>query len=211
MELIGNQEDKELSKIRYQTYIRGVIQTFNLILELRQKLIKQEIKEQALYNASERSRSANNQGLSPTESYIGIKNSKINKTLLEQERSSLDMPTVKLMKSYKNSNQLSIGSLPSIKNRSRQNKTTIESLEKTSLTLPNTSKIEFTMYQETMKIQKAKNLMRNVLKNKLEQDLKAWELEQKMKEKAKKHDEALKQNLYEQQVKKAKKENKKMY
>ena len=53
-------------------------------------------------------------------------------------------------------------------NRSRQN----DFESKHCVTLPNSSKIEFTMFKESMKIEKQRKLMKNMLKNQIEQDRK---------------------------------------
>jgi hypothetical protein len=50
-----------------------------------------------------------------------------------------------------------------------------------------------------------------MLRNRIEQDRKVYEMELKHKEKAKKHEESMKQNIYDKQIMINKKENKKMY
>jgi hypothetical protein len=78
------------------------------------------------------------------------------------------------------------------------------------MTVPSSSKIESTMYKESMKIQKQKLLMKNMFRNRVEQDRKMHEMKVKRKEKAMKHDNAMKQNEYDQQVLAHKKETKKL-
>lgn len=66
------------------------------------------------------------------------------------------------------------------------------------------------MYKESMKIQKQKLLMKNMFRNRVEQDRKMHEMKVKRKEKAMKHEEAMKQNDYDQKVLAHKRETKKM-
>ena len=44
------QEDTEVAKGRYKLYQRGKMQIYNLILDLRSKMIRKEKKEQAHYS-----------------------------------------------------------------------------------------------------------------------------------------------------------------
>lgn len=53
--------------------------------------------------------------------------------------------------------------------------------------------------------------MKNMLRNRIEQDRKVYEMEIKRKEKAKKHEESVRQNIYDKQILVNKKENKRMY
>jgi hypothetical protein len=78
------------------------------------------------------------------------------------------------------------------------------------MTVPNSSKIESTMFKESMKIEKQKLLMKNMFRNRVEQDRKMHEMKVKRKEKAMKHDNAMRQNEYDQQVLAHKRETKKM-
>jgi len=84
------------------------------------------------------------------------------------------------------------------------------STEKDSVTLPNTSKIDLILYKETAKIEKQKILMKNVMKNKIDQDRRTYELKEKLKKKKKKQDEALKLLMYDKQILKDKEDLKKM-
>lgn len=82
------------------------------------------------------------------------------------------------------------------------------SFVKESITLPSTNKIEMILFKETAKIERQKVLMKNVMKNKIDQDRRNYELKDKLKEKEKKHKEALKLNKYENQVLKNKRDEK---
>lgn len=106
-------------------------------------------------------------------------------------------------------NKLS-GGMPSLENRSRQ--INISNFVTTN------SQIEIRMLKETHKLNKQRALLKNVLKNQIEQERKQLEIEAKYKEKQyfielysyrKKHQESMKHNLLERQIWQQNKEAKK--
>ena len=68
--------------------------------------------------------------------------------------------------------------------------------------------LKLTVFKENIKIQRQKHLMKNVIKNQNTADKKLYELEHKMREKEKKHLDALKQNSLERQLADQRKETK---
>jgi hypothetical protein len=143
-------------------------------------------------------------GIKQDEGYYGHKNKGVNRTILD-EKIGLDISLIEPVNLSIYRSKMSYGTLPAI-NRSRQNN--IDNRQQW-MTVPSSSKIESTMYKESMKIQKQKLLMKNMFRNRVEQDRKMHEMKVKRKEKALKHDNAMKQNEYDQQVLANKRETKK--
>jgi hypothetical protein len=95
-----------------------MIQTYNLILDLRHKIIKKEIKQHLYHNMDDRSKSVS-YGINQDEGYYGLKNKGVNRTILD-DKIGLDISQIEPVNLSIYRTKMSHGTLPAI-NRSRQN------------------------------------------------------------------------------------------
>jgi hypothetical protein len=95
-----------------------MIQTYNLILDLRNKIIKKEIKQHLYHNMDDRSKSVN-YGINQDEGYYGLKNKGVNRTILD-EKNGPEISLIEPVNISIHRSKMSHGTLPAI-NRSRQN------------------------------------------------------------------------------------------
>jgi len=170
---------------------RGYIQTLNLIMHQKQHQIVKSIKN-ILYKNTNANSSASIIGLSPNQSYVGLKMPKINNTLMDIDRGSVENATFdKLtLDNSLNINQRSVGPL----GMSRSPLNSFQDWYASPIT--HRPKIMMTLMKENMKIKKQKNLMKNIIKNQIMKDQKMKELKKHMQEKEKKRKEILRQNYH---------------
>ncbi|CAI2359628.1 unnamed protein product [Moneuplotes crassus] len=167
----GVQEDPEVAKVRYQNYLRALMQTYNLILELRAKQIKKEIRVREFYGE-------------------------------DSEKASIDYSSMKNLNLTAETPNSLEKVWPSLLGKSRAQNMSLEKA------LPSSTNL--TSIQRSYKLERQKIIMKNVLRNKLEEDRKLFELKEKLKEKEKKFKENVKNSKYDQMISKTKADAKKI-
>lgn len=201
----GIQVDEQIANLKLIYHRKQVVQAFNMIIEERQYEILREMKFQMIKSQAEHSRSLMQPSSPDSANKIyGFNSRNFNKSTMDNQRASLDMPN--LDNSFLTNVKVQDISLNSVRGgnrRTRKNK--LNSIKKNCATLTNNSQLAQKVQKEVYKLEKTKLIMKNVIKNQIIADKKAFDIERKLKEKEHKYNLFLKEQKLKKQVKEERK------